>query len=55
MPNLAVLDADCGGGLLTVERWAGQNKSVHRQFGLKLSAQDKSLSLDGSEMDAREQ
>ncbi|BBJ22960.1 hypothetical protein W01_08870 [Candidatus Nitrotoga sp. AM1P] len=55
VPNLAVLDADCGGGLLTVERWAGQGKSVHRQFGLKLSAQDKSLSLDGSEMDAREQ
>lgn len=50
VPNLAVLDADCGGGLLTVERWVGQDKSVHRQFGLKLSEQDKSLSLDGSEM-----
>ncbi|MDP1680036.1 MAG: cellulose biosynthesis protein BcsE [Candidatus Nitrotoga sp.] len=55
VPNLAVLDADCGGGLLTVERWAGQDKSVHRQFGLKLSAQDKSLHSDGSEMDARGQ
>ena len=55
VPNLAVLDADCGGGLLTVERWAGQDKSVHRQFGLKLSALDKSLRLDGSEMDARGQ
>jgi len=55
VPNLAVLDADCGGGLLTVERWAGQDKSVHRQFGLKLSAQDKSLHSDGSEMDAKGQ
>ncbi|WP_239796222.1 cellulose biosynthesis protein BcsE [Candidatus Nitrotoga arctica] len=55
VPNLAVLDADCGGGLLTVERWAGQDKSEHRQFGLKLSAHDKSLNLDGSEMDARGQ
>lgn len=55
VPNLAVLDADCCGGLLTVERWTGQDKSVHRQFGLKLSAQDKSLSLDGSDMNAGEQ
>ena len=55
VPNLAVLDADYGGGLLTVERWAGQDQRVHRQFGLKLSAQDKSLSLDGSEMDVRGQ
>ena len=53
VPNLAVLDADCGGGLLTVERWAGQDRSVHRQFGLKLSAEDKSLHSDGSEMNAR--
>ena len=55
VPNLAVLDADCGGGLLTVERWAGQGKSVHRQFGLNLSVQDQSLHSDGSEMDARGQ
>ncbi len=55
VPNLAVLDADYGGGLLTVERWAGQEKGVHRQFGLKLSAQDKSLHSDGSEIDARGQ
>ena len=55
VPNLAVLDADCGGGLLTVERWAGQNKTVHRQFGLKLSAEDKFLHSDGSEMDAERQ
>lgn len=55
VPNLAVLDADYGGGLLTVERWAGQEKGVRRQFGLKLSAQDKSLHSDGSEIDARGQ
>jgi cellulose biosynthesis protein BcsE len=55
VPNLAVLDADCGGGLLTIERWVGQDKSIHRQFGLKLPAQDKSLSLDDSDMDARRQ
>ncbi len=55
VPNLAILDSDCGGGLLTIERWVGQGKSVHRQFGLKLSPHDKSLSLDGSEMDARGQ
>ena len=55
VPNLAVLDADCGAGLLTVERWAGQDKSVHRQFGLKLPVQDKSLSVDGVEIDAGEQ
>ncbi|MFZ1546895.1 MAG: cellulose biosynthesis protein BcsE [Candidatus Nitrotoga sp.] len=55
VPNLAVLDADCGGGLLTFERWAGQNKTVHRQFGLKLSAEDKFLHSDGSEMDAERQ
>ncbi|RFC36805.1 MAG: cellulose biosynthesis protein BcsE [Candidatus Nitrotoga sp. SPKER] len=52
VPNLAVLDGDCGGGLLTIERWVGQDKSVHRQFGLKLSEQDKSLSSDSSEMNA---
>ncbi|MCX7195820.1 MAG: cellulose biosynthesis protein BcsE [Proteobacteria bacterium] len=55
VPNLAVLDADCGGGLLTIERWLGQGNSVHRQFGLKLSAEDKFLYSDGSEMDAEGQ
>lgn len=55
VPNLAVLDADCGGGLLTVERWVGQDVSVHRQFGLKLSAMDKFLYSDGSERDAQKQ
>ena len=55
VPNLAVLDADCGGGLLTFERWVGQDINVHRQFGLKLSARDKFLHSDGSERDAQEQ
>ncbi|MEQ1743678.1 MAG: cellulose biosynthesis protein BcsE [Candidatus Nitrotoga sp.] len=55
VPNLAVLDADCGGGLLTIERWVGQGMSTHRQFGLKLSAEDKFLYSDGSEIDAKGQ
>lgn len=52
VPNLAVLDAVYGGGLLTIERWAGQDESAHRQFGLKLPSQDKFLHSDGSEMEA---
>lgn len=50
--NLAVLDADSGGGLLTIERWTGQEKQDVRQFGLKLSEQDQFLHLDGVEIDA---
>ncbi len=49
--NLAVLDADSGGGLLTIERWTGQDKQVQRQFGLKMSAQDRFLHSDGVEID----
>lgn len=50
--NLAVLDANGSGGLLTIEHWGAQNKHIRRQFGLKRSARDEFLHSDGSEMDA---
>lgn len=55
LPNLALLDAAGNSGLLTIERWLGQDEADRRQFGLIRLPCENTLVADGSEISRDQQ